>query len=595
MADSRFSIIIFTGRDPQSVARLAKRIQEETLGAQVRGVLYEQRPGKTPSQRIKAFARNLHDWEFVKYAAWKVTRAPLDACSRALGFLLRLAHACPQPPNPAPEFTLDDLRAHCDSIGGALHVTADTHSAGALDFARGCGADLGIVYGARILKPELFKIPRLGSINIHKRQVPDYRGGGPVGLWELLDDQKEIGVTVHRVEKEVDTGAVVRAATIPIEAFDGLTSLDLKADVVGDDLLVAAVSDFVTGNLRELPQQGQGRTFKGPKPQQLRQYQKQLRARRRRESIPAGYPVYKLLLRSLLLAPFLVCRNWLHYWRGSFPVVILFHHLASDRPHRLGMSTERFLKHIEFLKKHYHIAGLSEAIRMLQSNTVRQPTVALTFDDGYQENFLNLRALIQRTGVPVTLFVCTGHASTQLEFHHDVRKGERNFLPLTWDQIVALSRQGVEIGSHTRTHFDCGAVDAEALHGEIAGSKEDLESRLGRPVLCFSFPFGLLGNISKPALEIAKATYPYVFSAYGGANVAPKREKLWHLRRCPHPGGLWELELMLQSALQFRVEDAPSVVELAAAGAASAVTPFPASEVDPQIEPHSARTRSVAR
>ena len=119
MADSPLGIIIFTSRSPQSIIRLAKRIQEETPGVQMRGVLYEQRPGKTLSQRIKAFARNLRDWEFVKYAAWKVSQAPLNACSRVGHFLLRLAHGCPHAPNAAPEATLEDLGKYCDTIGGA--------------------------------------------------------------------------------------------------------------------------------------------------------------------------------------------------------------------------------------------------------------------------------------------------------------------------------------------------------------------------------------------------------------------------------------------------------------------------------------------
>src|SRR3989449_8383183 len=43
----------------------------------------------------------------------------------------------------------------------------------------------------------LFRSPRLGSIKVHLHKLPDYRGAGPVGLWESLDDQEEISVTVQ--------------------------------------------------------------------------------------------------------------------------------------------------------------------------------------------------------------------------------------------------------------------------------------------------------------------------------------------------------------------------------------------------------------
>ena len=75
-----------------------------------------------------------------------------------------------------------DPRQHLESVGCSFKVTGDYHCEESLEFVRSLNADLGIVYGTRILKPPLFSIPRLGSINIHKRKVPDYRGGGPVGL-----------------------------------------------------------------------------------------------------------------------------------------------------------------------------------------------------------------------------------------------------------------------------------------------------------------------------------------------------------------------------------------------------------------------------
>ncbi len=129
-------------------------------------------------------------------------------------------------------------------------------------------------------------------------------------------------------------------------------------------------------------------------------------------------------------------------------------------------------------------------------------------------------------------------------------RGERGFLPLTWDQILYLSRDGFEIGSHTRSHLDCGSSDAEALEREIAGSKADLEQRLGQEVKFFAFPWGQRRNMSPAAMELAGKTYAHVLSAYGGVNFAGS--ELWHLKRSNHPKSLWALELALQSALDVR-------------------------------------------
>ena len=155
--------------------------------------------------------------------------------------ILRLVHATSGQPGGSSDPDIAQFATFCAACDIRLHVTTDLHADESLKITRTLLPDLGVVFGTRILKPALFEIPSQGSINIHKRKVPEYRGGGPIGLWELLDRQQELGITVHRVTKEVDAGAIVGQAVIPIEPFDTLTSLALKADVIGNDLLVAVI------------------------------------------------------------------------------------------------------------------------------------------------------------------------------------------------------------------------------------------------------------------------------------------------------------------------------------------------------------------
>jgi peptidoglycan/xylan/chitin deacetylase (PgdA/CDA1 family) len=177
-------------------------------------------------------------------------------------------------------------------------------------------------------------------------------------------------------------------------------------------------------------------------------------------------------------------------------------------------------------------------------------------DDGYQDNFLNLRAVAEATGVPVTVFVCTGKVADRQEFRHDMQWGLNGFVAMTWEEVTRLDRCGISIGSHTRSHFDCAASDPEKLRDEIVGSKADLVDHLGHDIAFFSFPWGKPENMSPEAVVVAKATYPVVCSAYGGANFAG-RGGVWHLLRCPHPNSLWELELTLQGILDRPVGGIP--------------------------------------
>jgi len=224
------------------------------------------------------------------------------------------------------------------------------------------------------------------------------------------------------------------------------------------------------------------------------------------------------------------------------------------------MSTEWFLKHAQFLKQHYQVVSLSDAIAMLKAGRVSRPTVVLTFDDGYADNFVNLRAITERLRLPAVLFVSTEHVATGRELDHDVSRNQRNFKPLTWEQVRFLSRCGFEIGSHTRTHFDCGSNDHQKLTGEIVGSKEDLEAQLGGPVKYFSFPWGHKSNMSPSAIRIASATYPHIFSAYGGLNFPERGGTFRHLLRPSHPNDLWELEMALQSILDLQFNDSEDFV-----------------------------------
>src|SRR6476659_7970243 len=66
------------------------------------------------------------------------------------------------------------------------------------------------------LPAELLSLPRLGSINTHPAALPRYRGPNPI-FWHLMNGETEIGMTVHRMDAEFDTGPILAQATMPID------------------------------------------------------------------------------------------------------------------------------------------------------------------------------------------------------------------------------------------------------------------------------------------------------------------------------------------------------------------------------------------
>jgi peptidoglycan/xylan/chitin deacetylase (PgdA/CDA1 family) len=545
-------LVVFSSKPPDELGRLLDRLQRELTDARVCGVLYEKLPRGAAAQRVRAIFPKLPQPGYLRYATREAFRRVYFYVSILIDAAIRFLHACPRQPNPPVEISLDDLGHRLRQQGCELFVTSDAQSSEALTFVKQKDADLGVVFGAGLLGRSLFRIPRLGWISLSERKVPDDRGGGPAGLWELLDNRKEITVAVRKIGEPHDAGPVSHEATIPIERYDGLRSLALKAEVVGHDLLVAAIPDCLAGKSLPAIQIEEPELQRYPSAQQMLIYEKKLLEQRPRYLAKRSTPVWKLVLRSIFLLPPVLFRNWFYRWRKSFPIVIFYHHVITDRPHHLGTPTAAFARQIAFLRKFYRIASLEQAMQMLQSGSVPVPTVVLTFDDGYAENFVNLRAVAEHYNVPVFLFLSTAHIESGSPFGHDVKRKQTGFAPLSWNQVISLIRSRFSFGCHTRSHFDCGSHDTTKLEEEIAGSKRDLGSRAGIWADYFSFPWGMPENISSEALRLAKASFQYVFAAAGGVNVIGNDPRGALLRREDHPGSLWEVELSAQCLLNMR-------------------------------------------
>jgi peptidoglycan/xylan/chitin deacetylase (PgdA/CDA1 family) len=106
------------------------------------------------------------------------------------------------------------------------------------------------------------------------------------------------------------------------------------------------------------------------------------------------------------------------------PVVVLIYHrvttLASD-PHLLAVTPDNFRAHLRYLKDHFPIVRFES-----DWADIKEPTVVITFDDGYADNALEALPILEELEVPVTFFVSTGTIDTRNEFWWD--ELERIFL-----------------------------------------------------------------------------------------------------------------------------------------------------------------------
>src|SRR5262249_31868027 len=145
--ESRFRVVIFSGADADHILRLIQRIHHEVPEAHVCGVVSERRPGKSMSRRAFDFLGNLRSRDFVAYAGAKVSERCLAGAGSVGTALLKFIHGG----GPAQVQEKKPLEAF-QSLDCALHITTDYHSGETLEFVRSLKSDLGIIYGARILK-----------------------------------------------------------------------------------------------------------------------------------------------------------------------------------------------------------------------------------------------------------------------------------------------------------------------------------------------------------------------------------------------------------------------------------------------------------
>ncbi|WP_329268225.1 methionyl-tRNA formyltransferase [Streptomyces sp. NBC_01451] len=91
-----------------------------------------------------------------------------------------------------------------------------------------------------VLPPEIFDLPAHGTLNIHDSLLPAYAGFSPL-IWALINGEREVGVTAHRMNAELDAGDVLLQRAVPVGACDTVTDLfhrtvDLITPVVHESL-----------------------------------------------------------------------------------------------------------------------------------------------------------------------------------------------------------------------------------------------------------------------------------------------------------------------------------------------------------------------
>jgi peptidoglycan/xylan/chitin deacetylase (PgdA/CDA1 family) len=229
-------------------------------------------------------------------------------------------------------------------------------------------------------------------------------------------------------------------------------------------------------------------------------------------------------------------------------VILMYHRITTSPrdPWRLNVSPQNFEQHLAVLCRHYCPTSLTQAVSRSENRSFLPRAVVVTFDDGYRDNFVNAKPLLEKYEVPSTVFLTSMNIETGREFWWDEmeRLLSQTLSPEAFNTVynrmqfmtsadrraalddlrdkaprieerachAILSPEDVlafdgmdlfEIGSHTATHPVLTTLRLEDQREEIVGGKLALERILGHPLQSFSYPYGRYSAATARLVEAA--------------------------------------------------------------------------------------------
>lgn len=169
------------------------------------------------------------------------------------------------------------------------------------------------------------------------------------------------------------------------------------------------------------------------------------------------------------------------FLKTAYVVPVIMYHSIDDNymKTKLSVSPESFARQMEFLHKHkYNVVGLDKIVQYIKNNEPIPPkTLAITFDDGFYNNYEYAYPVLKKYNIPATIFVIVG------------KIGQPGYVG--WEQIKEMADSGIiTIGSHTMSHLWLPSMGTKQLLYELNKSKEVLEDGLGRDVDLLCYPIG---------------------------------------------------------------------------------------------------------
>jgi methionyl-tRNA formyltransferase len=164
-----------------------------------------------------------------------------------------------------------DLVLLCERLGIPVFETDCTNSEETVRLFKDATPDLGLSLGNGYISPRVFSVPKHGMINVHGERLPEYQNAQSI-IWPIYHLEITTGLTIHQIERSIDTGKILYREEYPIVFCDKLAHTVQKTIEVTRQRVPGAVR-YVCDNyetlLRDARTQDNGRKFTTPSIQQF--------------------------------------------------------------------------------------------------------------------------------------------------------------------------------------------------------------------------------------------------------------------------------------------------------------------------------------
>ncbi len=174
----------------------------------------------------------------------------------------------------------------------------------------------------------------------------------------------------------------------------------------------------------------------------------------------------------------------------KFIPILAYHSLDPERfSNKLAISPELFRKQMLWIQRNrYRVIGLEACAKGEWKESFWERKTAVTFDDGYLDNYQRAFPILKEMGFAAAFFVTAANV------------GKEGFM--TWDMLREMAAvPGIEIGSHALEHKPLSEMPEEEARTSLLTSKKILGEKLGREIKAISYP---CGSFNERIVEMAR-------------------------------------------------------------------------------------------